>query len=88
MSAAFDLLAALEQLRLLAHAFREHALTAQIGFDRGFGHREHLSFDALAFLVRAFPHEGELLAGCYLGHGLGPCSMTMQVSAVTRPCTD
>src|SRR5262245_16447515 len=64
-----DLLAALEELHFLADALREHALAAQVGFDRSLGHGQHLSLDALAFLVRAFPDEGKLLGGCYLGHG-------------------
>ena len=53
-----DLLAALEQLRLLADALGQHALAAQVRFDRGLGDGQHLALDALALLVGAFPDEG------------------------------
>src|SRR5690606_29893537 len=63
-----DLLPALEELHFLAHLLGEHALTAQVGFDLRFRHREHLALDALAPLVRAFPDERKLLCGCELCH--------------------
>ena len=67
-----DLLAALEELRLLLHPFRQHALTSQVGLHGGFRSGEHLALDAFALLVGAFPDELELLSGSYLGHGYCP----------------
>ena len=62
MSSGVDLLAALEELHFLADSLCEHALPAQVGFDGGLGHSKHLSFDALALLVRPFPDEGNCCA--------------------------
>ena len=56
-----NLLAALEELRLLADFLGDDALLAQVGTHRRFGGRQHAAFEALALLVHAFPDEGKLL---------------------------
>ncbi len=69
MSSDVTFLPLLKSCDLLADALGQHALAAQVGFDRGLGDGEHLALDALALLVGAFPDERELLSGSYLSHG-------------------